>query len=98
MEGWSPEEQGARINGWHFYWYHLFQNYYLELLEEGFNLLKKDPENFHHHSLYKLLDCITKSIQDRIATNPQHKDFILGNTLGRHNRHWKRVKQGLPNR
>lgn len=98
MGNWTPETQGVCINGWNFYWYHLFRDYYLELVTQVEQIAEKDPENFHHHTLYKLLDCVTKSIEERIATDPQHTDFLLGNTLGKQNRHWRRVKKGMPNR
>jgi len=98
MGDWTPEAQGVRINGWNFYWYHLFQEYFLELLSEVEQLAKQDPDGFHHHYLYKHLDCVSDAIENRIAIDPLHKDFLLGNTLGKQNRHWRRVKRGMPNR
>lgn len=98
MDKWTPKKQGVLIHGCHFYWYHLFQNYFLELLDTVENLAKKDPTAFHHHPLYKLLTSIIDSIEQRIAVDPLQPEFRLGHTLGVQNGHWRRVKNGLPNR
>ena len=96
----------TEINGWVFYWHQLFKNhnmysfsgYLMELLEAVEKLQKDDPQNFHHHHTYKFFEQIDSSINNRIAPDPTNKEFLLGNTLGKKHRCWKRVKHALPPR
>ena len=62
------------------------------------NLITKDPDNFYHHTMYKFFESVTDCIKDRIFPHPDHSNFLLGNTLDKAHRDWRRAKNGLPNR
>ena len=60
--------------------------------------MEDDPEHFYNKKIYKFWECVTDIIENRIFIEPTSSEFLLGNTLGRDNRSWKRAKKGLPNR
>lgn len=56
----------------------------------------KNPDGFHHHPSYKLLDAVTENILVNVPANPAHPNYRQGTTLGKTNKHWLRVKkQGM---
>ena len=61
-------------------------------------LKKSDPENYKTHPKTKLLASIFKAINERVPDNPDAPEFRQGHTLGKDNSHWRRVKNGIPNR
>ncbi|VAW82805.1 hypothetical protein MNBD_GAMMA12-602 [hydrothermal vent metagenome] len=86
------------VNGWHLYQYPLFAEQLTSLKNDVKNLKKNDPEHYQSHPKTKLLASIFKAINKTVPDNPEHPDFRQGNTLGKDNRHWRRVKKGIPNR
>jgi toxin YhaV len=68
------------------------------LVDEVEALVVADPDGFHHHSHYKLLECVQHQIETVVPRNPGDPLFSLGSTLGRAHSHWRRVKRGLPQR
>lgn len=86
------------INGWALYAHPAFLERLQSLVEEVASLAADDPVHFHQHPSTKLLLSVRESIKSRIVANPDAEDFRLGNTLGKGNGHWRRVKHGLPPR
>jgi len=90
--------KGATSNEWNLYYFRIFEAQLIELKEKVVKLKAKDPEDFKSHKLTKLLASVYNAILEDVPTNPADSQFLLGNTLGKGYRHWKRVKKGLPNR
>ena len=86
------------VNGWHLYQHPLFKKQLTQLKDDVIKLKEKDPVNYRSHPTSKRLASIVDSIRRNVPTDPTHKDFLLGNTLGKGKGHWRRVKKGLPNR
>lgn len=83
---------------WEKLWHHIFEEKYLTLLELVEREIERDPETFYQSKNYKFFECVTDCIQNRIFISPTSREFILGNTLGKEHRDWRRAKQGMPNR
>lgn len=90
--------KGATSTEWNLYYFRIFEVQLIELKEKVVKLKEKDPEDFKSHKLTKLLASVYNAILEDVPTNPADAKFLLGNTLGKGYRHWKRVKKGLPNR
>ncbi|MNZ32171.1 Toxin YhaV [compost metagenome] len=86
------------VNDWGLFGHPLFLQRLDGLIEEVELLAEDDPEGFHHHPHYKLLEKVEASILERVPANPAAAEYLQGNTLGKGNGHWRRVKSGLPNR
>lgn len=62
-------------------------------------LAEKDPDGFFQHPTYKLLDAILDNIHKKVPSDPNHRDYWLGSTLGKKHTSWRRIKkQSLPPR
>lgn len=86
-------------NGWALYAHPFFVQRLTDLLEEVKRLAVKDPHGFHRHPHYEFFDAVTNNILVTVPSDPAHKNYLIGGTLGRTHQHWRRVKkQGLPNR
>lgn len=85
-------------NGWALYAHPFFIARLSELIRRVQALIKKDPENFHRHPDYDLYESVSVYVRHHVPSNPNHKDFRQGSTLGKSYRHWFRVKKGLPSR
>lgn len=83
---------------WNKFWHSCFENHYLQLLNIVEDLIIKDPDNFYNHPHYKFFESVTDCIENRIFIDPENKEFLLGNTLGKKNRNWRRAKNGMPQR
>lgn len=83
---------------WTKLWLPIFEERYTEILDLVEKAMKDDPEHFYDKKIYKFWECVTDTIENRIFIEPTSSEFLLGNTLGRDNRSWKRAKKGLPNR
>lgn len=86
------------INGWSLFAHAIFIDDVYALLDEVEALVQADVHAAVGSPSYALLKCVMTSVKVRVPANPGHRDFLLGNTLGRGNRHWHRVKKGMPNR
>jgi toxin YhaV len=86
------------VNDWALFGHPLFLKRFEALIEEVESLAADDPDEFHHHPHYKLLEKVDDSIMERVPAEPGAKVYLQGNTLGKDCRHWRRVKAGLPNR
>lgn len=86
------------VNGWTLFAHPLFQTRLEELVSEVEQLVREDPDSFQRHPAYKLMHCVERSIRELVPTDPSHKDFRQGRTLGQDLTHWCRVKKTLPSR
>lgn len=84
--------------GWELYAHDYFIERLQKLIETVEKLAEQDPSGFFDHSDYKFFDRVTNAIYEDVPSDPQHDKFLLGNTLGRDHKHWKRIKSGLPDR
>lgn len=85
-------------NGWALYGHPFFISRLEELVDEIEHLVEADPDGFHTHPHFKLHECVHNQIVAVVPANPGDKLFDQGNTLGAKNRHWRRIKKGLPKR
>ena len=83
---------------WEKLWHPLFEEKYLALLTLVEREIENNPHHFYDSKIYKFFECVTDCIENRIFIDPQSPDFVLGNTLGKLNRDWRRAKKGMPNR
>jgi len=85
-------------NGWALYAHPFFIGRLTDLIETAEALAASDPDGFHHHPHYKLLECVQTQVEHVVPANPAAPVFLQGSTLGATHRHWRRVKKGLPQR
>lgn len=83
---------------WNKLWHSIFEERYLELLDQVEAEAKKDPERFYESKIYKFFECVTDCIENRIFVEPRSQEFVLGNTLGKNHRDWRRAKKRMPKR
>jgi toxin YhaV len=86
------------VNGWEIFYFKLFRLALDELEQTVAALARKDPSSYKSHPKTRLLASVYKVITKAVPANPDHPDFRLGKTLGAAQTHWRRVKQGMPNR
>ena len=86
-------------NGWEIHCTTVFLEVYEILVAEVNALVVKDPDNFDTHPSYDLLSSVDFHLWEFVPSDPANKIFLLGNTLGKDHRAWKRVKKPkLPER
>jgi toxin YhaV len=85
-------------NGWTLYHTTIFREQLAGLAAEVRALRESAPVEYRSHPRAKLLKSVRDAIFDRVPGNPAAPEFQQGNTLGGKYRHWRRVKQGLPQR
>lgn len=87
------------VNGWSLYVSDIFERQLDELIKEVEAIAEKSPDHFFNHPKYKLLLAIQDNIYNKIPLNPNDIKYRLGNTLGKKQGHWRRVKKNnLPDR
>jgi len=87
-----------RLKGWKIRATDIFNKLYGDLVKSVFSLSKKHPEAYRVHPRTKLLASIQKAIKENVPSDPGHKNFRLGNTIGKKYSHWRRVKHQMPPR
>ncbi|MGM0912786.1 MAG: type II toxin-antitoxin system YhaV family toxin [Pseudomonadota bacterium] len=85
-------------NGWALYAHPFFLERLTELVATVKRLRARDPGGFYKHPATKLLQDVQKIINNHVPTDPAAREFLLGNTLGKQYRSWRRVKRHLPPR
>ncbi|MAC99633.1 MULTISPECIES: type II toxin-antitoxin system YhaV family toxin [Pseudomonas] len=88
----------AVVNGWGLFGHPLFVGRLEDIVSEVEAIMQKSPDDYLDHPVYKLFEKVDKAIRERVPADPAHAQFLLGNTLGKQNRDWRRVKSALPNR
>jgi toxin YhaV len=85
-------------NGWHLFYFKLFQAALDELEQAVTKLAKRNPSGYKSHPKTRLLASIYKAITQIVPADPDHPDFRLGKTLSVEHTNWRRVKKGMPDR
>lgn len=88
----------AACKKWEVRFFAVFAEQYKQLAQEVLALRGKDPTGYKTHPQAKLLKAVHNAVFVEVPTDPMAKRYLLGGTLGAHNKHWKRVKNGLPQR
>jgi toxin YhaV len=83
---------------WKLFYFKPFQERYKQLALDVLALSKKNPDTYKTHKKTKFLAQINSVIKNKILTNPNDKEFNLGNTLPKEYSFYKRAKAGLPAR
>lgn len=92
------QDELTAANGWALYRHPAFLNRLENLIAEVEEVAARNAAEVQHHPAWKLLECVNSSVKRSVPADPGHKDFMLGNTLGKNLSHWRRVKKGLPQR
>ncbi len=79
-------------NGWKLYWHPAFGEQFNKLVHAVETIKRDRPSEFRTNSRTKLLKRILEVILDEIPRDPNHANYVQGNTLGTANRHWRRAK------
>lgn len=90
-----------QANGWQIFYHRVFQAAIDELENFVTHLAQREPLAYKSHPKTKLLASIFKAIREKVPANPAAPAFRLGKTLDsatQANAHWRRVKEGLPDR
>ena len=85
-------------NGWQLFYYKVFKLALDDLEAIVTRLSVTDPVEYRKHPKAKLLASVYLAITKIVPMNPDAPDFRLGNSLGRGNANWRRVKSGMPER
>lgn len=83
---------------WQKLWHPIFEEKYLALLTLVEREIEHSPEHFYESKIYKFFECVTDCMENRIFIDPTLPEFVIGNTLGKEHRDWRRAKKGMPNR
>jgi toxin YhaV len=79
-------------NGWQIYVWEGFRQTWTRLRAEVERLRAKDPANYRQHPTTIFLRDLRDIVLSQVPSNPDHKRYRLGKTLGAAYRHWRRVK------
>ena len=83
---------------WQRFYHRLFVEYMNDLFAVVEHQKQTNPRSFTKSEQSKLLASIIEVI-DLVAEDPTRREFLLGNTIGKEHRDWRRVKKyGLPPR
>lgn len=86
-------------NGWALYAHPLFIERLQNLTDEVRELMETHPDTFHRHPVYELFEGVDDNIRLHVPANPGHSRYRQGSKLGKHYKHWFRVKKNtLPPR
>jgi hypothetical protein len=83
---------------WQLYWTSIFEELYIELLEDAERASLKFPDDFHKKPAWKLLEAVDSHTTNLIPQDPNSFDYGLGTTLGAGRKNWRRVKKHFPSR
>lgn len=85
-------------DSWDLFYFKVFDEQIIALTKEVVHLREIDPDNYKEHPKTKLLAKIIHAIRNRVLSNPLDPQFNLGKTLGKKFTHYKRIKEGMPDR
>lgn len=83
-----------RYNGWLLLAHPHFEDQWSKLSNEVRKLAAKDPANYRAHQKTKKLATLEKLMFEVIPSDPGHRLWMQGLTLGEENRAWRRAKFG----
>ena len=81
-----------KVNGWKLYWHPAFKEQFDNTLLAVEAIKTKRPQDLKTSDRAKLLKRIVEIISVEIPQDPNHANYVQGNTLGSTNRHWRRAK------
>lgn len=81
-----------RYHGWLLLAHPQFEDKFAAWSNGVRRLAKKNPSSFRSHPQTKRLATLQKLVFDVIPTDPSHRLWLQGNTLGPENRAWRRAK------
>ena len=83
---------------WKLFYFKIFDEQIKALVKDVSHLRDIDPDNYKEHPTTKLLAKVTRAIRNRVLSNPLAPQVNLGKTLGKKFSHYKRIKEGMPDR
>jgi len=83
-----------RYHGWLLLAHPHFEDQWAAWTNQVYRLAKKAPAGFTSHPTTKRLATLEKLVFDVIPTDPSHRMWLQGNTLGPAHRAWRRAKFG----
>lgn len=81
-------------NGWILLTHPHFEDQYAKWKRQVLKLKAKNPESYKQSDITKRFAALDRLAFTLIPGNPEDSRFLLGNTLGEHNRGWRRAKFG----
>lgn len=82
-------------------WKKYYHTVFVEVIQAMYDLVIKmkmtSPNSYKNSPQAKLFASIIETI-DYVSEDPTKKEFLLGNTLGKRHRDWRRAKRHLPPR
>ena len=90
----APNVEVERHHGWVLLAHPQFEDQWASWTNHVYRLAKKDPNGFTSHPMTKRLATVEKLVFDVIPSDPSHRMWRQGNTLGPENRAWRRAKFG----
>ena len=85
-------------DSWDLFYFKVFDEQIDALTKDVVHLREIDPDNYKDHPKTKLLAKVIYAIRNRVLSNPLDPQFNLGKTLGKNFTHYKRIKEGMPDR
>ncbi|WP_028302968.1 type II toxin-antitoxin system YhaV family toxin [Oceanospirillum maris] len=91
----------TEANGWTLHTFYLMKEILQDLQAKVEKLKQRvvaqnlSKQEFLSHPDVVLFRQVLENIRHHVPSNPAHKDFALGNTLGKENRSFRRVKKHL---
>lgn len=82
---------------WQVYWHGIFENIIYSLIYKINKLETKHSDEIKGHPAIVLFIAIMDALK-KIREDPTAPQYLLGNTLGKEHRDWRRAKNGLPDR
>jgi toxin YhaV len=86
-----PADQFERYNGWLLLAHPELEDQLSKLTTDVVRLQTRDPSGYQSSSKAKRLATLEKLIFEVIPSNPEAKLWLLGNSLGKTNRAWRRA-------
>lgn len=80
------------VNGWVLLTHPLMDSQLAELENHVSALKRKNPDTWQSKNAAKRLGALTRLMFEVIPADPGGAQFLLGNTMGQENRHWRRAK------
>ena len=87
-----PARPPVKVNGWLLLQHPAFEEALAASIEAVRALKANDPAGYKSKAETKLLAAILKLTTEVIPADPTDRKYLLGNTIGKDRRHWRRAK------
>lgn len=87
-----PPEQAMWVNGWLLLQHPAFGDAFAALTDRVQDLADRDPVGYRARAETKLLAALVRLTTRDIPADPTDERYLLGNTIGKDRRHWRRAK------